>query len=78
MNEDGHPSSRQVWQVIYISQWGCVRLANKESQFDMCTHLNVSAEDVIDLTGILCEVYVFEGFIVQWRSQIRVIINGTH
>ena len=39
-------------QIIDISQWGCVRLANTGFQFYKCYNLNASAVDVLDLAGV--------------------------
>ena len=70
-DDDGHPCSEQI---IDISQWGCVRLANKGSQFNRCTYLKVSAKDVLDLTGVTCMDYMFydassfNGDVGQWNT----------
>ena len=49
IDDEAHPCSQQI---IDISQWGCVQLANIGAQFYGCSHLNVSAQDVLDLTGV--------------------------
>ena len=70
---DGHPFSKQI---IDMSQWGCVRLANKGSHFNRCTYLKVSAKDVLDLTGhgVTCMELMFygassfNGDVSQWNT----------
>ena len=70
-NNGHHPCSRQI---IDISQWGCVRLANEGSQFYMCTQLKLSAMDVLDLTGVtcmramFCNASSFNGDVSQWNT----------
>ena len=61
-------------QLIDISQWGCVRLANKGKQFFGCGNFNASAQDVLDLTGVtnmyrmFLHASSFNGDVSQWNT----------
>ena len=78
-DDDGHPCSRQI---IDISQWGCVRLANKGYQFKRCTYLKVSAKDVLNLTGVTCMERMFyyassfNGDVSQWNTASVTNMEG--